>query len=103
MNRVKWKGPYINSKLLKKIENTISSSKNVIKTTSKNSIIVPKFIGLTFQIYNGKTFITVKIIEEMINHKFGEFINTRKQFSYKKKTNKNGTKSRCTYFSIRYL
>ena len=85
MNRVKWKGPYINNKLLKKIENTIYSSKNVIKTTSKNSIIVPKFIGLTFQIYNGKTFITVKIIEEMINHKFGEFINTRKQFSYKKK------------------
>ncbi len=85
MNRVKWKGPYINSKLLKKIENNISRSKNVIKTTSKNSIIVPKFIGLTFQIYNGKTFITVKIIEEMINHKFGEFINTRKQFSYKKK------------------
>ena len=85
MNRVKWKGPYINNKLLKKIENTIYSSKNVIKTTSKNSIIVPNFIGLTFQIYNGKTFITVKIIEEMINHKFGEFINTRKQFSYKKK------------------
>lgn len=103
MNRVKWKGPYINSKLLKKVENTNSSSKNIIKTTSKNSIIVPKFIGLTFQIYNGKTFITIKIIEEMINHKFGEFINTRKQFSFKKKINKNGTKSRCTYFSIRYL
>ena len=85
MNRVKWKGPYINNKLLKKIENTIYSSKNVIKTTSKNSIIVPKFIGLTFQIYNGKTFVTIKIIEEMINHKFGEFINTRKQFSYKRK------------------
>mgnify|MGYP006166204577 FL=1 len=85
MNRVKWKGPYINNKLLKKIENTIYSSKNVIKTTSKNSIIVPKFIGLTFQIYNGKTFVTIKIIEEMINHKFGEFITTRKQFSYKKK------------------
>ena len=85
MNRVKWQGPYINNKLLKKIENTIYSSKNVIKTTSKNSIIVPKFIGLTFQIYNGKTVVTIKIIEEMINHKFGEFINTRKQFSYKKK------------------
>jgi len=85
MSRVKRKGPYINNKLLKKVENTISSSKNVIKTTSKNSIIVPNFIGLTFQIYNGKTFITIKIIEEMINHKFGEFINTRKQFSFKKK------------------
>jgi len=42
-------------------------------------------MGLTFQIYNGKTFITIKIIDEMIGHKLGEFISTRKQFSYKKK------------------
>jgi ribosomal protein S19 len=48
-------------------------------------MIVPKFVGITLQIYNGKTFITIKIIEEMINHKLGEFISTRKQFSYKKK------------------
>lgn len=88
MNRVKWKGPHINHNLLKKVENTISNSKNTIKTTSKNSIIVPKFIGLTLQVYNGKTFITIKVIEEMLNHKLGEFINTRKQFSYKKKKNK---------------
>jgi small subunit ribosomal protein S19 len=88
MNRVKWKGPHINHKLLKKIEITTSSSKNVIKTTSKNSLIVPKFIGLKFQIYNGKIFINLKIIEEMLHHKLGEFINTRKQFSYKKKKKK---------------
>jgi small subunit ribosomal protein S19 len=85
MNRVKWKGPYINNKLLKKIENNDNKTKNIIKTTSKNSMIVPKFVGITLQIYNGKTFITIKIIEEMINHKLGEFISTRKQFSYKKK------------------
>jgi small subunit ribosomal protein S19 len=88
MNRVKWKGPYVNRKLLKKIENTVSNSKNTIKTTSKNSTIVPKFIGFRLQIYNGKTFINLKVIEEMLHHKFGEFINTRKQFSYKKRKNK---------------
>ena len=88
MNRVKWKGPHINKKLLKEVENTIYSSKKTIKTTSKNSIIVPKFIGLKLQIYNGKTFIMLKVNEEMLHHKFGEFINTRKQFSYKKKKNK---------------
>lgn len=88
MNRVKWKGPYIESKLLKKVEDNFSNLKKITKTTSKNSIIVPKFAGSTLQIYNGKTFITVKIVEEMINHKLGEFINTRKQFSYKKKKNK---------------
>lgn len=70
---------------MKKIENNDNKTKNIIKTTSKNSMIVPKFVGITLQIYNGKTFITIKIIEEMINHKLGEFISTRKQFSYKKK------------------
>jgi ribosomal protein S19 len=53
---------------------------------SKNSVILPKLIGLTLQIYNGKTFTVIKIIEEMVGHKLGEFITTRKQFSYKKKT-----------------
>jgi len=88
MNRVKWKGPYINNKLLKKIENNDNKTKNIIKTTSKNSMIVPKFVGITLQIYNGKTFINLKVIEEMLHHKFGEFVNTRKQFTYKKKKNK---------------
>jgi small subunit ribosomal protein S19 len=85
---------------LKKIENNDNKTKNIIKTTSKNSMIVPKFVGITLQIYNGKTFITIKIIEEMINHKLGEFISTRKQFSYK--INESGAKNRRTYFSIRY-
>lgn len=88
MNRVKWKGPHIGHKLLKKVENNISNPKNIIKTTSKNSIIVPRFVGLKLQIYNGKTFINLKVIEEMLHHKFGEFVNTRKQFTYKKKKNK---------------
>ena len=100
MSRVKWKGPYIKNKLLDNIKNSILIYKNGIKTTSKNSVILPKFIGLTIQVYNGKTFIAVKIVDEMVGYKLGEFILTRKQFSYKKKKtkNKNGTKDRCTNF-----
>jgi len=85
MNRVKWKGPYIKNNLLKKINDLKLVSKNNIKTMSKNSVILPKLVGLTLQVYNGKTFTVIKIIEEMIGHKIGEFVSTRKQFSYKKK------------------
>ena len=101
MSRVKWKGPYIKNKLLDNIKNSILIYKNDIKTTSKNSVILPKFVGLTIQVYNGKTFIAIKIVDEMVGYRLGEFILTRKQFSYKKKKktkNKNGTKDRCTNF-----
>jgi len=62
--------------------------KKSIKTITKNSLILPQFVGFSLEIYNGKTFITVTIINEMIGHKLGEFVSTRKQFSYKKKKNK---------------
>ena len=85
MNRVKWKGPYIENNLLRKVKNSTLVFKNNIKTISKNSIILPKFIGITLRVYNGKAFIIVKVIDEMVGHKLGEFVSTRKQFSYKKK------------------
>ena len=85
MGRVKWKGPYVDSALLKKIKSFEMTSKNSIKTISKNSTILPKLIGVTLKTYNGKKFTFIKIIEEMVGHKVGEFISTRKQFSYKKK------------------
>lgn len=85
MNRVKWKGPYIKTNLLKKINSYDLALKNNIKTMSKNSTILPKFVGITFKIYNGKTFVILKIVEEMIGHKLGEFISTRKQYFYKNK------------------
>lgn len=88
MSRVKWKGPYVNKKLLKKIKNTTFITKNNIQTISKSSTLLPKFIGLTLKVYNGKTFVIIKITEEMIGHKLGEFVLTRKQFSYKKKKTK---------------
>ncbi len=88
MSRVKWKGPYVENKLLDNIRNSTSIYKNDIKTVYKNFVILPKFVGLTMQVYNGKTFITLKIVDEMIGYKVGEFVLTRKQFSYKKKKNK---------------
>ena len=83
MSRVKWKGPYTTNNLLKDMKNSISVFN--VKTVSKNSVILPKFVGFTLQAYNGKTFIDIKIVNEMIGHKLGEFVPTRKYFSYKKK------------------
>jgi small subunit ribosomal protein S19 len=85
MSRVKWKGPYIEDNLLKTVKNSLLVSKSNIKIVSKNFVILPKLIGFTVQVYNGKTFIIVKVINEMVGHKLGEFVTTRKQFSYKKK------------------
>jgi len=92
MKRVKWKGPFIQHGLLKQVKNSKKFSKNSIKTVSKNSTILPKFIGITLRAYNGKTFTILKIIEEMVGHKIGEFVSTRKQFSYKKKKKKKKLK-----------
>lgn len=88
MNRVKWKGPYIEKSLLEKIKNAKLISTVSIKTMSKNSVILPSFTELTFRVYNGKTFAVVKIVDEMVGHKLGEFVPTKKQFSYKKTKNK---------------
>ena len=51
-------------------------------TVSRNTTILPKFIGKVFEVYNGNNFTTVLITEEMVGHKFGEFSNTRKRFVF---------------------
>ena len=79
MSRSKWKGFYLNKNLIYK------ELKNEIKTTSRNSEIIPKFIDQMFYVYNGKIFTKVLVTKEMIGHKFGEFAFTRKKFSFKKK------------------
>ena len=71
--------------MLKKVKDSELTQRNSIKTISKNSVILPKFVGFSLKAYNGKTFTTIKIIDEMVGHKLGEFVTTRKQFSYKKK------------------
>ena len=78
MTRSVWKGPFVDGYLLKKAEAVNKSGrKDVIKTWSRRSTILPQFVSLTFGVHNGKKFIPVLVTEEMIGHKFGEFAPTR--------------------------
>ena len=72
------KGPYIDPRLIKKL-NLIKDSKKkqVIKTWSRRSTIIPDFVGNTFAVHNGNKFIPVYITENMVGHKLGEFAPTR--------------------------
>lgn len=79
MSRSLKKGPYIDQKLLRKIKKLKDSQKQeVIKTYSRDSTIVPEMVGFTIAVYNGKEFIPVSIVEEMIGHRLGEFSPTTK-------------------------
>ena len=81
MSRSVWKGPFVDPSLIKKVEKLKNqSNKTPIKTWSRRSTIIPEFVGISFLIYNGKKFIPIKISEEMVGHKLGEFSPTR-QFS----------------------
>ncbi len=78
MARSVWKGPFVDGFLLKKVETVRSSGrKEVIKTWSRRSTIVPQFVGMTFGVYNGHKFIPVLVNEDMVGHKLGEFSPTR--------------------------
>ena len=78
MARSVWKGPFVDGYLLKKAETVRAGGRNeVIKTWSRRSTVVPQFVGLTFNVYNGKKFIPVSVTEEMVGHKLGEFSPTR--------------------------
>lgn len=80
MKRSKWKGPFLNLEILKNLQ-----KKKGIKILSRNCTILPQFIGLNISIYNGKRFNNIKITENMVGYKFGEFSITRQPFKYKKK------------------
>ena len=78
MSRSIKKGPYVDSKLIKKIElMNKDNKKNVIKTWSRRSMITPEFVGHTFAVHNGNKFIPVFVNENMVGHKLGEFSPTR--------------------------
>lgn len=78
MARSIWKGPFVDGYLLNKAEvSRESGRKEVIKTWSRRSTILPQFVGLTFGVHNGQKFIPVLVTEHMIGHKFGEFAPTR--------------------------
>ena len=78
MPRSVWKGPFIDGYLLTKAEKARASGrKEIIRTWSRRSTILPQFVGLTFGVYNGRKFVPVLVTENMIGHKFGEFSPTR--------------------------
>ena len=81
MSRSVWKGPFVDPSLLKKVEK-LKGQRNTapIKTWARKCTIIPEFVGHSFLIYNGKKFIPIKISDEMVGHKLGEFSPTR-QFS----------------------
>ena len=72
------KGPYVEGKLLKKVEAMNSGGKKLpIKTWSRRSMIMPEFIGHTFAIHNGRQHVPIFITENMVGHRLGEFAPTR--------------------------
>ena len=72
------KGPYVDPKLLAKaLKAQESGDRRAIKTWSRRSMILPEFVGLNFAVHNGKAFGTVFVSENMVGHKFGEFVPTR--------------------------
>lgn len=78
MSRSLKKGPYIDEKLLKKVRAQSAQSGVVIKTWARASTISPEMVGFTFAVHNGKDFIQVRVVENMVGHKLGEFAPTRK-------------------------
>ena len=78
MSRSVWKGPFVELSLMKKVQKHKDQNiKKPIKTWSRKSTIIPEFIGMTFEVHNGKKFFPVTITDEMIGHKLGEFSATR--------------------------
>ena len=78
MTRSVWKGPFVELSLIKKAKKVSDSGrKEVIKTWSRRSTVIPDFVGVTISVYNGKSFIPVYVTEDMVGHKLGEFSPTR--------------------------
>jgi small subunit ribosomal protein S19 len=78
MPRSVWKGPFVDRSVLKKVETSrASGKKEIIKTWSRRSTILPHMVGLTFGVYNGQKFLPVLVTDNMIGHKLGEFAPTR--------------------------
>ena len=82
MARSVWKGPFVDASVLQ------HSFDKRINIWSRRSVIIPQFINQQVYIYNGKTFVSLLVTEDMVGHKFGEFAITRKQALHKKKVKK---------------
>ncbi len=89
------KGPYIDIKLFKKVEEMNSTNtKKALKTWSRRSTIFPEMIGHTLMVHNGKNFIPVYVTEQMVGHKLGEFAPTRTYRGHTSKDDKVAKKNK---------
>ena len=78
MARSAKKGPFVDPSVIKKVTKAKASSKReVIKTWSRASMVLPEFVGLTFAVHNGKKFVEVFVTENMVGHRLGEFAPSR--------------------------
>lgn len=78
MSRSSKKGPFVDERLYRRVEKLNQTNKREgIKTWRRACTIVPEFVGHTFKVHNGKSFIDVFVTEDMVGHKLGEFSNTR--------------------------
>ena len=72
------KGPFVEERLLKRVQASNSAGqKDMIKTYSRASVIIPDMVGFTISVYNGKTWVPVFVTENLVGHKLGEFAPTR--------------------------
>lgn len=78
MSRSLKKGPYVDEKLMKKVGKLKAGDKTVIKTWARSSTVTPEMVGFTFAVHNGKDFVQVRIVENMVGHKLGEFAPSRR-------------------------
>ena len=83
MPRSVWKGPFVDGYLIAKAEKvSANAGRQGIKTWSRRSTIMPQFVGLRFEVHNGKSFIPVQVSEDMVGHKLGEFAPTRTYYGH---------------------
>ncbi len=78
MSRSLKKGPFVDPKLLKKILALRPGDKTIVKTWARASSVAPEMVGFTIAVHNGKDFLPVRVVENMVGHKLGEFSPTRK-------------------------
>lgn len=92
MGRSVKKGPFVDLKLVGKIEKAKrENSRKPIKTWSRSSTIIPDFVGLTLSVHNGKTFVNLYITENMVGYRIGEFVHTRTFRAHGAHTEKSAT------------
>jgi len=101
MSRSLKKGPYVDEKLMKKVETARSGGKTnvIIKTWARDCTVFPEMVGFKFGVHNGKEHITVLVTEDMVGHRLGEFSPTRKFRGHAKK----GKISKIYAFSGRFV